>query len=38
VRDILSQEHKEQLKDKMGLPNMWNPSDHLPVVALFKLS
>jgi len=36
IRDPLTETQKTELNETGGLPNLWNPSDHLPVSVLFK--
>jgi mRNA deadenylase 3'-5' endonuclease subunit Ccr4 len=37
TRDPLSRKQREEMKDQIGIPNKWHPSDHLPVAAAFKI-
>jgi len=37
IRNPLTNENKKNMIDKIGIPNVWHPSDHLPVGAIFKL-
>jgi mRNA deadenylase 3'-5' endonuclease subunit Ccr4 len=36
VKLPLTEEQQTTMVDQFGLPNAWNPSDHLPVAALFE--
>mmetsp|Transcript_17187 Transcript_17187/g.32722 ORF Transcript_17187/g.32722 Transcript_17187/m.32722 type:complete len:467 (-) Transcript_17187:256-1656(-) len=37
VRKPLSEKRERLLSTKVGLPNRWHPSDHLPLAATFRL-
>jgi len=37
IRLPLNQDQEAPCRETVGLPNTWNPSDHLPVAALFKI-
>jgi len=36
IRLPLTEEQEGPMKETLGLPNSWNPSDHLPIAGLFK--